>query len=148
LSCPVWSALRLRSQIQPLFSYQKEAVQYVAYLHKVYKSRIIPNPPLPGGQLTLFQEVSNESKEVREQLKELGFCFSGKPKMGRAGKETLDEIRSRKGSQKVEKQEPEEKALFTASTRQTRQPPCGGDPFVMSFANGGSHGRAHAKRLR
>jgi hypothetical protein len=49
------------------------------------------------------------SKEVKEQLKELGFWFSGKhkawvysgkPKRNRAGKETLDEIRARKGSQK------------------------------------------------
>ena len=49
------------------------------------------------------------SKEVREQLKELGFWFSGKhkaqvfsglPKRLRAGKETLDEIRAKKGSQK------------------------------------------------
>jgi hypothetical protein len=56
------------------------------------------------------------SKEVREQLKELGFWFSGKhkawvysgkPKKGRAGKETLDEIRARKGSQKIEKEEQE-----------------------------------------
>jgi hypothetical protein len=60
------------------------------------------------------------SKEVREQLKELGFWFSGKhkawvysgrPKRGRAGKETLDEIRARKGSQKIEKEEQKEKAL-------------------------------------
>jgi hypothetical protein len=56
------------------------------------------------------------SKEVREQLKELGFWFSGKhkawvysgkPKKGRAGKETLDEIRARKGSQKIEKEDQE-----------------------------------------
>ena len=59
------------------------------------------------------------SKEVREQLKELGFWFSGKhkawiysgrPKRLRAGKETLDEIRAGKGSQKIEKEEQEEKA--------------------------------------
>jgi hypothetical protein len=58
------------------------------------------------------------SKEVKEQLKELGFWFSGKhkawvysgkPKKGRAGKETLDEIRAKKGSQKIEKEEKEEK---------------------------------------
>jgi hypothetical protein len=58
------------------------------------------------------------SKEVREQLKELGFWFSGKhkawvysgrAKRGRAGKETLDEIRAKKGSQKIEKEEQEEK---------------------------------------
>jgi hypothetical protein len=56
------------------------------------------------------------SKEVKEQLKELGFWFSGKhkawvysgkPKKGRAGKETLDEIRAKKGSQKIEKEEQE-----------------------------------------
>ncbi|MDR1616999.1 MAG: hypothetical protein LBR98_08310 [Syntrophomonadaceae bacterium] len=54
------------------------------------------------------------SKEVKEQLKELGFWFSGKHKAWiysgkaknfRAGKETLDEIRAKKGSQKVEKEE-------------------------------------------
>jgi hypothetical protein len=58
------------------------------------------------------------SKEVREQLKEMGFWFSGKhkawvysgkPKRGRAGKETLDEIRAKKGSQKIEKEDQEEK---------------------------------------
>jgi hypothetical protein len=58
------------------------------------------------------------SKEVREQLKELGFWFSGKhkawvysgnPKKGRAEKETLDEIRAQKGSQKIEKEEQEKK---------------------------------------
>jgi hypothetical protein len=56
------------------------------------------------------------SKEVREQLKELGFWFSGKhkawvysgkPKRGRAGKETLDEIRAKKGIQKIENEEQE-----------------------------------------
>jgi hypothetical protein len=56
------------------------------------------------------------SKEVKERLKELGFWFSGKhkawvysgrPKKGRAGKETLDEIRTKKGSQKIEKEEQE-----------------------------------------
>jgi hypothetical protein len=35
------------------FHTKKEAARYVAYLHAVYKGRIIPNPPLPGGQLTL-----------------------------------------------------------------------------------------------
>jgi hypothetical protein len=58
------------------------------------------------------------SKEVKEQLKELGFWFSGKhkawvysgrPKRLRAGKETLDEIRARKGSQKIRKEEEKEK---------------------------------------
>jgi hypothetical protein len=61
------------------------------------------------------------SKEVREQLKELGFWFSGKhkawiysgrPKRLRAGKETLDEIRAKKGSQKIEREEKEEKAKY------------------------------------
>ena len=56
------------------------------------------------------------SKEVKEQLKELGFCFSskhkawvysGKPKKNIKSKETLDEIRARKGSRKVEKEEQE-----------------------------------------
>jgi hypothetical protein len=57
------------------------------------------------------------SKEVKERLKELGFWFSGKhkawvysgrPKRGRAGKETLDELRARKGGQKIEKEEKEQ----------------------------------------
>jgi hypothetical protein len=61
------------------------------------------------------------SREVKEQLKELGFWFSGKhkawiysgrPKRLRAGKETLDEIRAKKGSQKVEREEQEEKAKY------------------------------------
>ena len=56
------------------------------------------------------------SKEIREQLKMLGFWFSGKhkawiysgkPKNKRAGKETLDEIRAKKGSLKVEKEDQE-----------------------------------------
>jgi len=56
------------------------------------------------------------SKEVREQLKELGFWFSGKHKAwifsGKAkrnitSRETLDEIRARKGSQKVEREKEE-----------------------------------------
>jgi hypothetical protein len=98
----------------------------------------------PGpGAVTPFQEVLQKiisldcqieiighwiycfnSKEVREQLKELGFWFSGKhkawiysgrPKRLRAGKETLDEIRARKGSRKVEKEEKEqEKEKHTA----------------------------------
>jgi hypothetical protein len=58
------------------------------------------------------------SKAVKEQLKELGFWFSGKhkawiysgrPKRLRAGKETLDEIRAKKGSQKIQKEEEKEK---------------------------------------
>jgi hypothetical protein len=61
------------------------------------------------------------SKEVREQLKDLGFWFSGKhkawiysgrPKRLRAGKETLDEIRASKGSKKIEKEEQEEKEKY------------------------------------
>ncbi|MDR2785326.1 MAG: hypothetical protein LBB83_05375 [Treponema sp.] len=74
-----------------------------------------PNPET----VTPFQEILRQiihldcQKEVKEQLKELGFWFSGKhkawvysgkPKRGRAGKETLDEIRAKKGSQKIEKE--------------------------------------------
>jgi hypothetical protein len=40
------------------FHTKKEAVQYVSYLHTVYKDRIIPDPARSGGQLFLFQEVS------------------------------------------------------------------------------------------
>jgi hypothetical protein len=56
------------------------------------------------------------SKEVKDQLKELGFWFSGKHKAwiysggikkGRATKDTLDEIRASKGSQKISKEEQE-----------------------------------------
>jgi hypothetical protein len=36
------------------FQTKKEAAHYVSYLHAVYKGRIIPNPPLPGGLPTLF----------------------------------------------------------------------------------------------
>jgi hypothetical protein len=36
------------------FKTKKEAVQFVSHLHAVYKNRIIPNPPLPGGQQYLF----------------------------------------------------------------------------------------------
>jgi hypothetical protein len=36
------------------FHTKEEAARYVAYLHAVYIGRIIPNPPFPGGQLTLF----------------------------------------------------------------------------------------------
>jgi hypothetical protein len=61
------------------------------------------------------------SKEVKEQLKESGFWFSGKhkawiysgrPKRLRAGKETLGEIRAKKGSQKIEKEDREEKEKY------------------------------------
>jgi hypothetical protein len=54
------------------------------------------------------------SKEVKEQLKELGFWFSGKhkawiysgrPKRNISSRETLDAIRAKKGCQKVEKEE-------------------------------------------
>jgi hypothetical protein len=34
------------------FHTKEEAAQYVSYLHAVYKGRIIPNPPLPGGQVS------------------------------------------------------------------------------------------------
>ena len=40
------------------FRTEKEASGYVAHLHAVYKGHIVPNPPLPGGQQYLFQEVS------------------------------------------------------------------------------------------
>ena len=40
------------------FRTKEEASGYVAHLHAVYKGRIVPNPPLPGGQQYLFQEVS------------------------------------------------------------------------------------------
>jgi hypothetical protein len=36
------------------FSTEKEASGYVVYLHNVYAYRTIPNPALPGGQLSLF----------------------------------------------------------------------------------------------
>jgi hypothetical protein len=58
------------------------------------------------------------SKEVREELKALGFWFSGKhkawvysggAKKGRGGKDTLEEIRAKKGSQKIGKKEKDEK---------------------------------------
>jgi hypothetical protein len=47
---PFGSGLKYRR----FFHTKKEAAQYVSYLHTVYKGRIIPNPPLPGGQLLLF----------------------------------------------------------------------------------------------
>jgi hypothetical protein len=47
---PFGSGLKYRR----FFHTKKEAAQYVSYLHAVYKGRIIPNPPLPGGQLLLF----------------------------------------------------------------------------------------------
>jgi hypothetical protein len=36
------------------FRTKQEAARFVSYLHTVYKNRIVPNPPLPGGQLYLF----------------------------------------------------------------------------------------------
>jgi hypothetical protein len=51
---PFGSGLKYRR----FFKTKKEAARYVAYLHAVYKGRVVPNPPLPGGQQYLFQEVS------------------------------------------------------------------------------------------
>ena len=57
------------------------------------------------------------SKAVKDQLKDLGFWFSGKhkawiysgsPKKGRASKKTLDDIRAEKGSQKIQKDKEEQ----------------------------------------
>jgi hypothetical protein len=36
------------------FRTKKEAARYAAHLRAVYKNRIVPNPPLSGGQLYLF----------------------------------------------------------------------------------------------
>jgi hypothetical protein len=36
------------------FKTEQEAAQYVSHLHRVYKNRIVSNPPLPGGQQYLF----------------------------------------------------------------------------------------------
>jgi hypothetical protein len=41
------------------FKTKKETARYVSHLHVVYKNRIVPYPPLSGGQQYLFQEVSN-----------------------------------------------------------------------------------------
>ena len=58
------------------------------------------------------------SYEVREQLRELGFWFtnkhkawvySGRAKRNISSRETLDEIRANKGSQKIEKEQKEKK---------------------------------------
>jgi hypothetical protein len=46
---PFGSGLKYRR----FFHTKKEAARYVAYLHAVYKNRIIPNPPLDS-QLYLF----------------------------------------------------------------------------------------------
>jgi hypothetical protein len=43
-----------RLKVRRFFKTKQEAVQYVSYLHAVYKGRSIPNPSLPGGQLYLF----------------------------------------------------------------------------------------------
>jgi hypothetical protein len=51
---PFGSGLKYRR----FFKTKKEAARYVAYLHTVYKNRIIPFPALPDGQQYLFQEVS------------------------------------------------------------------------------------------
>jgi hypothetical protein len=40
------------------FHTEKEAAQYVSYLHTLYKDRMVSNPALPGGQQYLFKEVS------------------------------------------------------------------------------------------
>jgi hypothetical protein len=47
---PFGSGLKYRR----FFRTKKEAARYVAYLHGVYKNRIIPHPALPGGQFALF----------------------------------------------------------------------------------------------
>ena len=47
---PFGSGLKYRR----FFATKKEAARYVSYLYAVYKGRIIPNPPLPGGQLAWF----------------------------------------------------------------------------------------------
>ena len=47
---PFGSVLKQRR----FFKTKKEAAQYVSHLHAVYKGRIVPNPPLPGGQQYLF----------------------------------------------------------------------------------------------
>jgi hypothetical protein len=88
-----------------------------------------PNPEA----VTLFQEILRQiihldcqieiigywiycfkSYEVRDTLKELGFWFSikhkawvysGRAKRNISSRETLDEIRAKKGSQKIEKEE-------------------------------------------
>jgi hypothetical protein len=51
----VMSGLPFGSVLQQrrFFRTQKEAARYASHLHAVYKGRIIPNPPLPGGQLSV-----------------------------------------------------------------------------------------------
>ena len=51
---PFGSGLKVRH----FFKTKKEAAQFVSHLHRVYKGRIVPNPPLLGGQQYLFQVVS------------------------------------------------------------------------------------------
>jgi hypothetical protein len=50
----VWSGLPFGHGLKyrHFFKTEREAAQYVSYLHAVYKGRVIPNPPLPGGQLS------------------------------------------------------------------------------------------------
>jgi hypothetical protein len=40
------------------FATEKEAAQYVAYLYNLYANRTSSSPAGSGGQLSLFQEVS------------------------------------------------------------------------------------------
>jgi hypothetical protein len=47
---PFGSGLKYRR----FFHTRQEAARYISYLHAVYTGRIIPNPPLPGGQQYLF----------------------------------------------------------------------------------------------
>jgi hypothetical protein len=54
LGLPVGRGLKHRR----FFKTKEEADRYVSHLHTAYKNRIVSNPPLPGGQLYLFQEVS------------------------------------------------------------------------------------------
>jgi hypothetical protein len=54
LGLPFGSGLKYRR----FFKTKNEAVWFVSHLRGVYRNRIIPNPPLLGGQLYLFQEVS------------------------------------------------------------------------------------------
>jgi hypothetical protein len=50
----VWSGLPFGHGLKyrRFFQTEEEAARHVAYLHAAYKGRIIPRPPLPGGQLT------------------------------------------------------------------------------------------------
>jgi hypothetical protein len=40
------------------FATEKEAAQFVSHLQKVYINRTAPSPACSGGQLYLFQDVS------------------------------------------------------------------------------------------